>query len=32
MRNDKGVVINLNSEQTGVQLSLGSDGLMITMK
>jgi hypothetical protein len=32
MRNDKGVVINLKSEQTGVQLSLGSDGLSITMK
>ena len=32
MRNDKGVVINLKSEQTGVQLSLGSDGLTITMK
>lgn len=32
MRNDKGVVINLVSEQTGVQLSLGSDGLKITMK
>ncbi len=32
MRNDKGVVINLISEQTGVQLSLGTDGLTITMK
>jgi hypothetical protein len=32
MRNDKGVVINLLSDQTGVQLSLGSDGLKITMK
>ncbi|MCL4501872.1 MAG: DUF1134 domain-containing protein [Deltaproteobacteria bacterium] len=32
MRNDKGVVINLTSDQTGVQLSLGSDGMKITMK
>jgi hypothetical protein len=32
MRNDKGVVINLKSDQTGVQLSLGTDGLTITMK
>ncbi len=32
MRNDKGVVINLLSDQTGVQLSLGTDGLAITMK
>jgi hypothetical protein len=32
MRNDKGVVINLLSDQTGVQLSLGSDGLSISMK
>ena len=32
MRNDKGVVINLSSDQTGVQLSLGTDGLMITLK
>ena len=32
MRNDKGVVINLVSDQTGVQLSLGTDGLKITMK
>ncbi|MFI5355030.1 MAG: hypothetical protein ACHQX0_05410 [Desulfobaccales bacterium] len=32
MRNGKGVVINLVSEQTGVQLSLGSDGLTITLK
>jgi hypothetical protein len=32
MRNDKGVVINLISDQTGVQLSLGSDGLTISMK
>ncbi len=32
MRNDKGVVINLLSDQTGVQLSLGSDGLKINMK
>lgn len=32
MRNDKGVVINLLSDQTGVQLNLGSDGLKITMK
>jgi hypothetical protein len=32
MRNDKGVVVNLLSDQTGVQLSLGTDGLNITMK
>lgn len=32
MRNDKGVVINLTSDQTGVQLSLGTDGLTISMK
>jgi len=32
MRNDKGVVINLKADQTGVQLNLGSDGLTITMK
>lgn len=32
MRNDKGVVINLLSDQTGVQLSLGTDGLTISMK
>jgi hypothetical protein len=32
MRNDKGVVINLIADQTGVQLSLGSDGLAIKMK
>lgn len=32
MRNDKGVVINLVSTQTGVQLSLGTDGLTIVMK
>lgn len=32
MRNDKGVVINLLSDQTGVQLSLGTDGLKITLK
>jgi hypothetical protein len=32
MRNDKGVVINLISDQTGVQLSLGTDGLAISMK
>jgi hypothetical protein len=32
MRNEKGVVINLRSDQTGVQLGLGSDGLKITMK
>lgn len=32
MRNDKGVVINLISDQTGVQLSLGTDGLTISMK
>ena len=32
MRNDKGVVINLISDQTGVQFNLGTDGLKITMK
>ena len=32
MRNDKGVVINLLSDQTGAQLSLGTDGLKITLK
>ncbi len=32
MRNDKGVVINMNASQTGVQLSLGADGMSITMK
>ncbi len=32
MRNDKGVVINMNASQTGVQLSLGTDGMSITMK
>ncbi len=32
MRNDKGVVNNLLSDQTGVQLGLGADGLKITMK
>ncbi len=32
MRNEKGVVINLVSDQTGVQLSLGTDGLKISMK
>jgi hypothetical protein len=32
MRNAKGVVINLKAAQKGVQLSLGTDGLSITMK
>ncbi len=32
MRNDKGVVINLIADQTGVQLNLGTTGLSITMK
>ncbi len=32
MRNDKGVVINMNAKQKGVQLSLGADGMSITMK
>lgn len=32
MRNGKGVVINLTSDQTGVQLSLGTDGMKISMK
>ncbi|MDP3182127.1 MAG: hypothetical protein Q8M54_04835 [Desulfobaccales bacterium] len=32
MRNAKGVVINLRSVQTGVQLSLGLDGFTISMK
>jgi hypothetical protein len=32
MRNTKGVVINLKSVQKGVQLSLGVEGLSITME
>jgi hypothetical protein len=32
MRNEKGVVINLIADQKGAQLSLGTDGLKITMK
>jgi len=32
LRNAKGVVINLRSVQTGVQLSLGVDGFTINMK
>ncbi len=32
MRNEKGVVINLLSDQTGIHLSLGTDGLVIDMK
>jgi hypothetical protein len=32
MRNAKGVVINLKAVQTGVQLSLGGQGLSIAMK
>ncbi len=32
MRNNKGVDIILKSDQKGVQLSLGADGLSITMK
>ncbi len=32
MRNNKGVVINLKAKQTGVELSLGGEGLSITMK
>lgn len=32
MRNPKGVVINLKAVQTGVQLSLGAQGLNIAMK
>ena len=32
MRNANGVVINLLSDQTGAQLSLGADGMKITMK
>lgn len=32
MRNEKGVVINLKATQKGVQLSLGGQGLAITMK
>jgi len=32
MRNTKGVVINLKSAQTGVQLSLGAEGLSLSMK
>lgn len=32
MRNTKGVVINLTSDQTGVQLTLGPEGFSIEMK
>jgi len=32
MRNAKGVVINMTAEQTGVQLSLGTKGMSISMK
>jgi hypothetical protein len=32
MRNEKGVVINLKASQTGVQFSLGAEGLIISMK
>lgn len=32
LRNAKGVVINMSATQTGVQLSLGTKGLSITMK
>lgn len=32
MRNGNGVVINLKAKQTGVQLSLGGQGLTISMK
>ena len=32
MRNAKGVVINLKATQTGIQLSLGAQGLSIAMK
>jgi len=32
MRNEKGVVINLKATQKGVQLSLGGQGLKISMK
>jgi hypothetical protein len=32
MRNAKGVLINLKSAQKGVQLSLGAEGLSISMK
>jgi hypothetical protein len=32
MRNDKGVVINMNAKQKGVQLSLGANGMIISMK
>ncbi|MHB8067153.1 MAG: hypothetical protein ACYDIC_04530 [Desulfobaccales bacterium] len=32
LRNAKGVVINMSAMQTGVQLSLGTKGLSITMK
>lgn len=32
MRNEKGVVINLLSDQTGAQLTLGASGVSITMK
>ena len=32
MRNPKGVVINMKADQTGVQLTLGAQGLSIAMK
>jgi hypothetical protein len=32
MRNAKGVVINMKALQTGVQLTLGTQGLAVTMK
>ena len=32
MRNDKGVLINLYTTQTGLQLNLGPEGFSITMK
>jgi hypothetical protein len=32
MRNERGVVINLSSEQQGVKLTLGGQGIRITLK
>jgi hypothetical protein len=32
MRNEHGVVINLSSEQQGVKLTLGGQGVRITLK
>ena len=32
MRNEHGVVINLSSEQQGIKLTLGGQGIRITLK